>query len=159
MNHGLMQTPPTATGRRRMLLGMLAALVAGLAPLRALAAEWNKAAFDAHALPEALKSIGVGSAAESDKIELKAPEIAENGAIVPVEITSRIPGTESIYIFADKNPQPLVAEFDFTGATDPFISTRIKMGETSKVRVIVKAGGKFYATTRDVKVTIGGCGG
>jgi sulfur-oxidizing protein SoxY len=159
MNHELMQTPPTATGRRRMLLGMLAALVAGLAPLRALAAEWNKAAFDAHALPEALKAIGVGSAAESDKIELKAPEIAENGAIVPVEITSRIPGTESIYIFADKNPQPLVAEFDFTGATDPFISTRIKMGETSKVRVIVKAGGKFYATTRDVKVTIGGCGG
>jgi sulfur-oxidizing protein SoxY len=160
MNHELMQTPPTATGRRRrMLLGMLAALVAGLAPLRALAAEWNKAAFDAHALPDALKAIGVGSATESDKIELKAPEIAENGAIVPVEITSRIPGTESIYIFADKNPQPLVAEFDFTGATDPFISTRIKMGETSKVRVIVKAGGKFYATTRDVKVTIGGCGG
>lgn len=142
-----------------MILGMVAALVAGVVPLRALAAAWNKVAFDAHALPEVLKAIGASSVVESDKIELRAPEIAENGAIVPVEITSSIPGTESIYIIADKNPQPLVAEFDFTGATDPFISTRIKMGETSKVRVIVKAGGKFYATTRDVKVTIGGCDG
>lgn len=141
-----------------MILGMVAALVSGVVPLRALAAAWNKVAFDAHALPEVLKAIGASSVVESDKIELRAPEIAENGAIVPVEITSRIPGTESIYIIADKNPQPLVAEFDFTGATDPFISTRIKMGETAKVRVIVKAGGKFYATTRDVKVTIGGCG-
>ena len=141
-----------------MILGMVAALVSGVVPLRALAAAWNKVAFDAHALPEVLKAIGASSVIESDKIELRAPEIAENGAIVPVEITSRIPGTESIYIIADKNPQPLVAEFDFTGATDPFISTRIKMGETAKVRVIVKAGGKFYATTRDVKVTIGGCG-
>lgn len=142
-----------------MILGMVAALVSGVVPLRALAATWNKVAFDAHALPEVLKAIGAGSVVESDKIELRAPEIAENGAIVPVEIISRIPGTESIYIIADKNPQPLVAEFDFTGAIDPFISTRIKMRETSKVRVIVKAGGKFYATTRDVKVTIGGCGG
>ena len=152
--------PSSATrSRRNMILGMVAALVSGIVPLRALAAAWNKVAFDAHALPEVLKAIGASSVVESDKIELRAPEIAENGAIVPVEITSRIPGTESIYIIADKNSQPLVAEFDFTGAIDPFISTRIKMGETSKVRVIVKAGGKFYATTRDVKVTIGGCGG
>ncbi len=160
MNDGLTHRPPYAThGRRRMILGMLAAMVSGMLPLRALAAEWNKIAFDARALPDVLKGIGASSIAESDRIDLKAPEIAENGAIVPVEITSRIPETESIYIIADKNPQPLVAEFDFNGATDPFVSTRIKMGETSKVRVIVKAGGKFYATARDVKVTIGGCGG
>lgn len=160
MNDELMRTPPSAMrGRRRMVLGMLAALVSGVLPLRALAAAWNKIAFDARALPDALKAIGASSVAESDRIDLKAPEIAENGAIVPLEITSRIPNTESIYIFADKNPQPLVAEFDFTGATEPFVSTRIKMGETSKVRAIVKAGGKFYATARDVKVTIGGCGG
>ena len=145
--------------RRRMLVAMAAALVSVVVPLRALAATWNKIAFDAHALPEVLKAIGADTVVDSDKIELKAPEIAENGAIVPVEVSSRIPGTESIYIIADKNPQPLVAEFNFLGATDPFISTRIKMGETSKLRVIVKAGGKFYATTRDVKVTIGGCGG
>lgn len=154
-----MQPSSATRSRRHMILGMVAALVSGVVPLRALAATWNKVAFDAHALPEVLKAIGAGSVVESDKIELRAPEIAENGAIVPVEIISRIPGTESIYIIADKNPQPLIAEFDFTGATDPFISTRIKMSETSKVRVIVKAGGKFYATTRDVKVTIGGCGG
>jgi sulfur-oxidizing protein SoxY len=160
MNDELMHTPPSAMrGRRRMVLGMLTALVSGVLPLRALAAGWNKIAFDARALPDALKGIGASSVAESDRIDLKAPEIAENGAIVPVEITSRIPDTESIYIFADKNPQPFVAEFDFTGATEPFVSTRIKMGETSKVRAIVKAGGKFYATARDVKVTIGGCGG
>lgn len=160
MNDEPMQTRPAAMrDRRRMILGMLAAMVSGMIPLRALAAEWNKIAFDARALPDVLKGIGASSIAESDRIDLKAPEIAENGAIVPVEITSRIPETESIYIIADRNPQPLVAEFDFTGATDPFVSTRIKMGETSKVRVIVKAGGKFYATARDVKVTIGGCGG
>jgi sulfur-oxidizing protein SoxY len=137
----------------------LAFAAAMLNPLRALAVEWNKAAFDAKALPDALKGIGASGIAESDKIELKAPEIAENGAIVPVEVTSRIPGTQSVWIIADKNPQPLVAEFDFTEAMEPFVSTRIKMGESSKVRVIVKAAGKYYATTRDVKVTIGGCGG
>ena len=78
---------------------------------------------------------------------------------LPVEIVSRIPATQSIYIIADKNPQPLVAIFDITGDMEPFISTRIKMGESSKVRVLVKAAGKFYVATQDVKVTIGGCGG
>jgi sulfur-oxidizing protein SoxY len=154
---------PNLAARRRALRSICAAgLALGMAvvaPLRALAAEWNKAAFDARALPDALKGIGASSIADSDKIELKAPEIAENGAIVPLEITSHIPGTQSVWILADRNPQPLVAEFDFTDAMEPFVSTRIKMGESSKVRVIVRAGGKFYATTRDVKVTIGGCGG
>src|SRR5882724_4631078 len=99
-----------------------------LRPLHLLAAEWNKPAFDAKALADALKYIGATSAAESDQIQLKAPEIAENGAIVPVEITSRIPATQTIYIIADKNPQPLVAIFEITAGVDPFISTRIKMG-------------------------------
>jgi len=130
-----------------------------LRPIQLLAAEWNKAAFDAKVLAEALKNVGATSATESDQILLKAPEIAENGAIVPVEITSRIPGTQSIYIIADKNPQPLVAIFDIAAGMEPFISTRIKMGESSKVRVIVKAAGKFYVATQEVKVTIGGCGG
>ncbi len=130
-----------------------------LRPVHLLAAEWNKAAFDAKVLADAIKSIGAASAADSDQIQLKAPEIAENGAIVPVEITSRIPATQTIYIIADKNPQPLVAIFDVTAGMEPFISTRIKMGESSKVRVLVKAGDKFYVTTQEVKVTIGGCGG
>ena len=130
-----------------------------LRPIRLLAAEWNNVAFDAKILSEALKNIGGTSAIESDQILLKAPEIAENGAIVPVEITSKIPGTQSIYIVADKNPQPLVAIFDIAAGLEPFISTRIKMGESSKVRVLVKAAGKFYVATQEVKVTIGGCGG
>jgi sulfur-oxidizing protein SoxY len=138
----------------------VAAFAAGwLRPLELLAAEWNKAAFDAKVLAEALKNIGATSATDSDQILLKAPEIAENGAIVPVEITSRIPGTQTIYVIADKNPQPLVAIFDIAPGLEPFISTRIKMGESSKVRVLVKAGGKFYVATQEVKVTIGGCGG
>lgn len=133
--------------------------VGWLRPAQLLAAEWNRAAFDAKVLADALKNIGATSAADSDKIQLKAPEIAENGAIVPVEITSRIPGTQTIYVIADKNPQPLVAIFDITAGLEPFISTRIKMGESSKIRVLVKAGGKFYVTSQEVKVTIGGCGG
>lgn len=130
-----------------------------LHPVRLLAAQWNNAAFDAKALADALKYIGATAAVDSDQIQLKAPEIAENGAIVPVEIVSRIPATQSIYIIAEKNPQPLVAIFDIAGDMEPFISTRIKMGESSRVRVLVKAAGKFYVTAQEVKVTIGGCGG
>jgi sulfur-oxidizing protein SoxY len=160
------QSPPGKSSRRKFLRAIalggayIAAFAAGwLRPVQLLAAEWNKAAFDATALADTLKSIGATSVADSDQIQLKAPEIAENGAIVPVEITSRIPGTQTIYIIADKNPQPLVAIFDITAGLEPFISTRIKMGESSKVRVLVKAGNKFYVTTQEVKVTIGGCGG
>jgi len=165
------QLPPTKSpveksSRRKFLRALVlggayaATFAAGwLRPIQLLAAEWNKAAFDAKVLADALKSIGATSATESDQILLKAPEIAENGAIVPVEITSRIPGTQSIYIVADKNPQPLVAIFDIAAGLEPFISTRIKMGESSKVRVLVKAAGKFYVATQEVKVTIGGCGG
>ena len=158
--------PPEKSSRRNFLRALVlgsayAATFAAswLRPIQLLAAEWNKAAFDAKVLAEALKIIGGTSAIESDQILLKAPEIAENGAIVPVEITSKIPGTQSIYIVADKNPQPLVAIFDFAAGLEPFISTRIKMGESSKVRVLVKAAGKFYVATQEVKVTIGGCGG
>ena len=152
-------------GRRRTFLRNFAVcstafLAAGLFyPLRLLAAPWNKAAFDSKQLGEVLKIIGATSALESGQIELKAPEIAENGAIVPVEVTSRIAGTQSIYIIAEKNPQPLVAIFDILPGLDPFVSTRIKMGESAKVRVLVKAAGKFYVATQEVKVTIGGCGG
>lgn len=138
----------------------VAAFAAGwLRPLQSLAADWNKAAFEATALANALRDIGAAASTESDQIQLKAPEIAENGAIVPVEITSKLPGTQTIYIFADKNPQPLVAIFEIEAGLEPFISTRIKMGESAKVRVLVKAGGKFYVATQEVKVTLGGCGG
>lgn len=160
------KSPPEESSRRNFLRTLVigsayaATFAAGwLRPIQLLAAEWNKVAFDAKVLAEALKNIGGTSAMESDQILLKAPEIAENGAIVPVEITSRIPGTQTIYVIADKNPQPLVAIFDIAPGLEPFISTRIKMGESSKVRVLVKADGKFYVATQEVKVTIGGCGG
>jgi sulfur-oxidizing protein SoxY len=142
----------TATGASAIAAGWMW-------PFAAFAAGWNKAAFDARTLSDAIKLIGASDATESAQIQLKAPEIAENGAIVPVEITSEIPGTQTIYIVADKNPQPLTAIFDVTTGLEPFVSTRIKMGESSKVTVVVKANGKFYFTAREVKVTIGGCGG
>jgi len=157
-----LETPSRRNFLRALAAGgaYVAAIAAGwLRPLELLAAEWNKAAFDAKVLTEALKNIGATSATESDQILLKAPEIAENGAIVPIEISSKIPGTQTIYVVADKNPQPLVAIFDIAPGLEPFISTRIKMGESSKVRVLVKAAGRFYVATQEVKVTIGGCGG
>jgi len=161
-----MQLSPLQSSRRKILRSFaigstyIATFAAGcLRPVIVLAAEWNKAAFDAKVLADAMKSLGATAVTESDQIQLKAPEIAENGAIVPVEITSKIPGTQTIYIIADKNPQPLVAIFDIGPGLEPFISTRIKMGESSKVRVLVKAGGRFYVATQEVKVTIGGCGG
>ena len=139
-----------------------AAAVAAIGPYtarQAAAAEWNKAGFQAKAVDEALKSIGAAGAVPSKDIVIKAPDIAENGAVVPIEVTSKIPNTQSIAIIADKNPFPLVASFDFANGAEGYASTRVKMGGTSDVRAIVKADGKFYTAAREVKVTIGGCGG
>jgi sulfur-oxidizing protein SoxY len=148
---------------RRILLRTLGAslvVAAGwLRPLRALAAEWNKAGFEAKSVADALKSIGAATSTESQSIVIKAPEIAENGAVVPVEVTSKIPNTRSISILADKNPFPLIASFDLMDGAEGFVSTRVKLGQTSQIRAIVKADGKVYSATKEVKVTIGGCGG
>lgn len=147
--------------RRNVLKGATGAgaVAAGLVtPTRVLAAT-PRAAFDAKTVGDALKGMGVSSPADSKDISIKAPDIAENGAVVPVEITSNIAGTSSISILAEKNATPLVADFDFSGGTQGYISTRIKMGATSLVRAIVTAGGKNYTATKEVKVTIGGCGG
>ncbi|HEV8260712.1 MAG TPA: thiosulfate oxidation carrier protein SoxY [Burkholderiales bacterium] len=147
------------TVRRSVLRAVAVAMAtAMLRPLQLLAGGWNKAAFDARAVADALKGIGVTATEDSDRIVLKAPEIAENGAIVPLEIASQIPGTEAIYILVDKNPQPLTAVFEFANGAEAFVATRIKMNESSRVRILARAGGKFYATMREVKVTIGGCG-
>ena len=125
----------------------------------ALAAAWNTNAFTAKNISDAMTAAGFAGAVESKDISIKAPEIAENGAVVPVEITSSIPGTTSVAIFVEKNPTPMVGSFDFMAGAEPYISTRIKMGQTSLVRVAVKAGGKTYMASKEVKVTIGGCGG
>jgi sulfur-oxidizing protein SoxY len=135
------------------------AVAAGLLkPTQAMAA-WNKSAFEAKNVGDALKGIGVTSPADSKDITIKAPDIAENGAVVPVEVSSSIAGTSSIAILAEKNAQPLVGTFGLSGGAEGFISTRIKMGQTSLVRAVVNAGGKTYTAAKEVKVTIGGCGG
>jgi sulfur-oxidizing protein SoxY len=148
--------------RRHVLtrfVAVTAAVATGLLkPLAALAADWNKIAFDAKTLPEALKGAGVQSASESKDIIIKAPDIAENSAVVPVEVNCKIPGAQMISLFADKNPQPLIAQFSIADGVEPYISTRIKMGDTGNIRVVVQAGGKNYVATKEVKVTIGGCG-
>ena len=150
----------TVRAARRYVLRAIALTLATaiLRPLQLLAGGWNKAAFDARAVADALKVIGVTATEDSDKIVLNPLEIAENGALVPLVISSRIPGTEAIYILVDKNPQPLTAVFEFANGAEAFVATRIKMAETSGVRIMARAGGKFYATMREVKVTIGGCG-
>jgi sulfur-oxidizing protein SoxY len=143
-------------GFRRALLGALAAGL--LKPLAALAA-WNKEAFGADSAAAALKGIGAANAAPSKEILIEAPEIAENGAVVPVEVTSKLPGTAWIAVLVDKNPFPLVGKFDFMEGAVPFVKLNVKMGETSEVRVVAQAGGKSYVATKEIKVTIGGCGG
>lgn len=136
-----------------------AALVATsiLATGRAAAA-WNKPAFESKALADAVKGIGAANMIDSKDITITAPDIAENGAVVPISIGSKIPNTESISILAEKNPFPLAATFDIASGSEAYVSTRVKLGQTSNVRAVVKADGKFYTATKEVKVTVGGCG-
>jgi sulfur-oxidizing protein SoxY len=147
--------------RRRSLLTVAAAsgaLAAAGFMLPARAASWNKPAFESKAVADALKGIGAGNMIESKDISITAPDIAENGAVVPVAVTSKIPNTQSISILAEKNPFPLAATFDVANGAEPYASVRIKMGQTSNVRAVVKADGKFYTSAKEVKVTVGGCG-
>ena len=150
--------------RRTVLKGVGAASAVAVAatagllkPTEVFAA--GRGAFDAKDVAGVLKGLGASGAAESGQITVKAPDIAENGAVVPVEITSNIPGTESIAIIAEKNAFPMVADFDLKNGAEGYISTRIKLGTTSNVRAVVKAGGKMHMAAKEVKVTIGGCGG
>ena len=141
---------------RRTVVLALGALLAR--PFAALAA-WNKEAFGAKSAPDALKALGATGAAPSKDVLIEAPEIAENGAVVPVEISSNVRGTTALLVLIDHNPFPLVARFDFMEGALPFVKLNVKMGETSEVRVIAEAGGKHYVATKEIKVTIGGCGG
>ena len=141
---------------RRTVLGALAAWLA--TPLAALAA-WNESAFGAKTPQDALKGIGAANPAPSKDIAIDAPQIAENGAVVPIEITSNIPGTTSIAVVLEKNPFPLAAKFDFKEGALPYVKLNVKMAETADVRVVAAAGGRHYSAAREIKVTIGGCGG
>ena len=143
--------------KRRPVLALLA--LALLKPWGALAAAWNKDAFGAKTVADALKSLGGAAAAPSKDIVIEAPQIAENGMVVPIEVTSNIAGTRAISVLIEKNPFPLVARFEFLDGALPFVKVNVKMGETSEVRVVAEAGGKHFAASKEIKVTIGGCGG
>lgn len=152
--------------RRTLLKGTLAAgavgvaASAGLLTPRAVLAAWPSDAFKAKSVDESLSSLyGASEAAASDKVSLKAPDIAENGAVVPITVESDIANAESVSLYVSNNPQPLTSSYALGSGTEGYIATRIKMGKTSNVVAVVKAGGKLYSATKEVKVTIGGCGG
>ncbi len=153
------------TKRRTFLKGTLAAgsvgmaVSAGLLSPRAVLAAWPSQAFEAKTMTDAMKGIVGSDQAAAGDIKIKAPDIAENGAVVPVTVDTSISGVESISIFASKNANPLTSSYNLGANTSPFVSTRVKMGKTSDVVAVVKAGGKLYSAKKEVKVTIGGCGG
>ena len=141
------------------LAGAALAVGAGfLAAGQALAAVWNKTGFDSKTAADALKNLGASGLIESKDIIITAPDIAENGAVVPIAVTSKIPNTQSISIIAEKNPFPLTSTHDIANGGESYVSTRLKIGETSNVRAVIKADGKFYTAVKEVKITIGGCG-
>jgi sulfur-oxidizing protein SoxY len=124
------------------------------------AQEWNKNAFEAKSLKDVVKAMGGMTATESKDVSFfNSPDIAENGAVVPVGVTSKIPRTESIAILVEKNPNALSANFSIPEGTEATVSTRVKMGQTSNVHALVKADGKYFYATKEIKVTLGGCGG
>jgi len=153
-------------GRRRAIttgggMGLLA-LFGGVSLFRPgdALAEWNKPAFTSKAMDEALGSLGAtGPEDNSVFIQLTVPEIAENGAVVPVTVSSSLTNVEQISIMVDKNPNVLAAVFTIPQGTEAMVTTRVKMGKTANVVALVKADGKFYRTAKEVKVTAGGCGG
>jgi len=156
----------TETKRRIFLKRSLAASAVGvaagaglLAPQQILAA-WNKDAFENKELNGSLNALlGSSELEASSAINVKAPDIAENGAVVPITVSTTIEGVESIAIIASNNPVPLIANFVLGKGAAGFVSTRIKMGKTGEVVAVVKAKGKLYSAKKEVKVTIGGCGG
>ncbi len=152
--------------RRKVLKGTGGMAVMGLAasaglfvPGGAWAQAWNKAAFETKSTADTVKAMGGAGATESKDIVITSPDIAENGAVVPFTISSRLPKTESIALLVEKNPSVLAANFNIPAGTEAGVTTRVKMGQTSNVTALVKADGKFYYTTKEVKVTLGGCGG
>ena len=155
------------TRRTFLQAGMAActvAIAAGaglLTPRTVLAATWPKNAFAAKSVAAALKALSGTSKTVNDSkdIALQVPDIAENGAIVPVTVTSNLPKTEQISVLVPYNTVPLCASYLFTADTEGYISGRIKMRKSSDVIAVVKADGKLSSTKKPVKVTIGGCGG
>ena len=142
-----------------LFAGSLVAVPSLIVSRKAYAA-WPEKSFDIKDLTESVSSVyGHSNLEESSKVKLKAPEIAENGAIVPINVSTTLDNVESIMIFVENNPQPLSSGYKLTSLSEPSIGTRLKMGKSSNVMAAVKSGDKVYTSTQEVKVTIGGCGG
>jgi sulfur-oxidizing protein SoxY len=140
----------------------LAALaVAGiLRPGQVIAADWPRGPFTATSFNDALKAHGSNGSSEGRDIVFNAPDIAENGAQVVIEVTSNIATTQSISVFVEKNPMPLAASFSFANGALPQVRVPLKMAESSRVRVVIRTtDGKLWHAQREIKVTLGGCGG
>ena len=152
--------------RRDMLShsAKVAALLAaaGMLPslARAQAAGYNTAAFDAKSIPDLMKALGAGTPAESKEVTVTGPDIAENGAVVPVGASTALPGVKRLLLLVEKNPSVMTAMFDVTDAVEPNILTRVKMGQSSNVYAVAMMGdGKVLFAQKEIKVTLGGCGG
>ncbi|OPF62291.1 MULTISPECIES: thiosulfate oxidation carrier protein SoxY [Hydrogenophaga] len=118
----------------------------------------DQASFQVKTLEDALKAIG-GTPATSDQVSVVSPDIAENGAVVPVGATSKLPNTTEMYLIVEKNPTPLSCGFMIPAGTAADVQTRLKMGQSTNVIAVVKADGKLFSATKETKVTLGGCGG
>jgi sulfur-oxidizing protein SoxY len=150
------------TTRRSLLktTGVFSILLAAgvITSKQAFAAAETHAGFEAKTFADALKAVD-GTPVDSKDITITTPDIAENGAVVPVGVVSTIPNTQEIYIFVEKNPNPLAAIFMIPEGTESQIQTRLKMGQSTNVVVVVKADGKLFTASKETKVTLGGCGG
>lgn len=155
----------SVTRRQVIKTGGGAALYTALASMGffagnpARAAAWKKDWFETKSVPDTMKVMGVGSAPNSGEITITSPDIAENGAVVPVGVSSKLPKTEMIAVLVEKNPWMMAGFYDFTADAIPDVSMRVKMGQSSDVIAIVKADGKFFMAKKEIKVTLGGCGG
>lgn len=151
--------------RRKLLIdaSALGALglfgVGALGARPALAERMAEKAFSADKLDAAIKELGAADASASDKIKFISAEIAENGAVVPIAVSSSLPDTEMIAVLIANNPTPLAASYRIMPGMEPEVSARYKMAGTSDVYAIVRAGGKYYKAKKEIKVTLGGCGG
>jgi len=145
---------------RRLFLQGTVALASLMALPRALLAAWPEKAFASSAASEAMTELfGTDQTTPSSAISLSAPEIAENGAVVPITVETTLDNVQSVSIVVDKNPRPLAISFDIPEGTLPNVACRIKMGQTSPVTAVVKTDSGLFSATKEVKVTIGGCGG
>lgn len=134
-------------------------MAGGFLPSALAALDWNKAAFDSKSFKEALSALGINETKNSTSVVIDAADIAEDGRVVPIAVISNVPGTESIALVVEKNPSVLAAVFNIPKDTLPQINTRIKMAETCNVYALVRAGGAYSMAAREIKVTLGGCGG